>query len=85
MLDDASERDGTLQGNGALNGMVASISKLLKKVDDLRAAALAARALAEHFADDERQSILELAKDWDAQAKAEEDRIIEFSVEAEAR
>ncbi len=65
--------------------MVASISKLLKKVDDLRATALAARALAEHFAGDERQSILELAKDWDAQAKDEEDRINEFSAEAEGR
>jgi len=65
--------------------MAAGISKLLKKVDDLRAAALAARALAEHFAGDERQSILQLAKDWDAQAKGEEDRIIRFSAEAEAR
>jgi hypothetical protein len=63
---------------------VISVSKLLKKIEDLRSAARAAKVLAEHFDTDERQSILQLAQNWETQAEAEEDRIIRFSVEAEA-
>lgn len=63
--------------------MTVSVTKLLKKVDDLRSAAAAARALAEHFYGEERRNILQLAQDWEHQAAEEERRIAELSAEAE--
>jgi len=48
--------------------MIASVAQLLKKIDDLRSAAAAARALAEHFDDQERRGILQLADEWDSRA-----------------
>jgi hypothetical protein len=63
--------------------MVVSVSKLLKKIDDLRSAAVEARSFAEHMNPDERQSILKLADDWEARATKEEDRVVRYSMEAE--
>lgn len=63
--------------------MIASVAQLLKKIDDLRSAAAAARALGEHFDDQERRGILQLADEWDSRAAEEEERVAELSTGAE--
>lgn len=63
--------------------MILSVSKLLRKIEDLRTAAASARALAEHFDGEDRRNILQLAADWEGQAAEEEKRVVQLSAEAE--
>jgi hypothetical protein len=64
--------------------VIASINTLLKKIDDLRAAALEARTFARRLDTLEtRESILQLAAELEAQATREEERIRRFALEAE--
>jgi len=67
----------------ALNSMVLSVSRMLQRIDAFRAAAVAARALALHLDGQEKQSILELAADWEALADSDEKELARTSAEAE--
>jgi hypothetical protein len=65
--------------------MAESVKRLLKRIDDLRLAALQARAFAYRLESAEaRRSILLLAADWETQADREEDQVRSFAFEAEA-
>lgn len=57
---------------------------MLRRIDDLRAAARAARRLADHLDPEEKQSILQLADDWEVQADRDEEEVVRYSAEAEA-
>lgn len=63
--------------------MVLSVSRMLQRIDAFRAAAAAARALALHLDGQEKQSILELAADWEALADRDEKELARASAEAE--
>ena len=76
-------RNNTTEVKAAPTRMIVSVNTLLRKIEDLRRAAASARALAEHFDDQERRSILQLADDWDSQAAQEEIRLVQLSAEAE--
>jgi hypothetical protein len=71
------------RSEGRPTRMIVSVNTLLRKIEDLRRAAVSARALAEHFDGEERRSILQLADDWDSQAAQEETRLVQLSAEAE--
>jgi hypothetical protein len=65
--------------------MAESVKRLLKRVDDLRLAALQARAFAHRLESAEaRRSILLLASGWEAQADREEDQVESFALQAES-
>jgi len=57
---------------------------MLRRIDDLRSAARAARRLADHLDHEKKQSILQLADDWEVQADRDEEEIVRYSAEAEA-
>ena len=63
--------------------MVLSVSRMLQRIDAFRAAAAAARALALHLDGQEKQSIIELAADWEALADSDEKELARASAEAE--
>jgi hypothetical protein len=63
--------------------MLLNVSKMLQRIDDLRAAAAAARALAKHFNGQERRGILELADDLDSRASDEKNNLEKLSDESE--
>lgn len=68
----------------ALRRMVISVSRILRRIDDLRKAAAAARALANHLNAEEKRSLLQLAKGWESQAESDEREVERYSAEAEA-
>ena len=64
--------------------MVASVRDLLKKINDLRSAALKARAFAEHLDSSEaREGVLQLAEEWERLAAKEENEVLRHSLETE--
>jgi hypothetical protein len=67
-----------------LKRMVTSVSRMLRRIDDLRSAARAARRLAEHLDPEEKQGVLLLADDWEMQADKDEEEVVRYSAEAEA-
>lgn len=64
--------------------MLLNVKELLRKIDDLRAAAVAARIFARTLDSFEaRESIFRLAAEWEAQAAKEEERVLQHSREIE--
>lgn len=64
--------------------MILNVRELLRKIEDLRSAATAARIFAKSLDSFEaRESIFRLAAEWEEQAAKEEERILGHSAEIE--